>query len=229
MPTVLVSVRLPFSLASILDHLAHRLERTPSQVLDTLIQRVEGSLDEILKVAVDGPFPEKRNLRLSRGATDQLKRATGIAEPGRFIRSLLGYFFSRPEAVRAVFPDAPVGDEWARLLEEAVRGKPQATDAKNIPRPTPRPRGPRPGTAGAGAVLLLLAIMVLFIIGIRLLVIWLIDREPSPNSSPQRLPPSPGDAPDRLPGDRDQGPTRAPGTGEGSQQEPERGVTDDMP
>ncbi len=151
----LLSVRLTLQLAATLDRMAGHLGCSPSRLVERLLCGGEPYQTEVLKSRMQGPFPEKRNLRLSPGAIQRLRRLTGDTESGAYIRSLLAYFFSHPHAFRAVVPIAPREEAWAHLLEEAG---PTARTAETH-------RAARPGHSWAG-ILFLSMLLVPLVIGI---------------------------------------------------------------
>ncbi len=166
MANSLLSVRLSPRLAAILDRATEHLDCSPSQLVEMLLRRSGTYQDELLKTSLQGPFTEKRNLRLRPEAIQQLRRLTRYRktpseepvydiEPSVYIRSVLAYFFSRPQAFQSVVPNAPRAEEWARVLEEEER----------MLRARQTPRVARPGEPRVG-ILILLAILALLIIGI---------------------------------------------------------------
>ncbi len=204
MANILLSVRLSPPLAAALDRATQHLNCSPSQLVEVLLKRSESYQKELLGAALEGPFPEKINLRLSPEAMEQLRRLTGYSEvragefvygiePSVYIRSALGYFLSTPEALQAVFPNGPGRHEWARLLEdqeEHIRRQAQVSSEAT------------PGDPRIVLLILLLPLLVLLIIGI-------VDsfkdrmRRPAPPPSPPR--PSSPDGDKRLvAGDADQ-------------------------
>ncbi len=209
MPNFQLSVRLPTWLTTVLDRAAEYLDLSPSQLVGGLLQGGEPYHEECLKVPVEGPFPEKKNLRLTRECVAQLRRLTGYREvrAGEFvsnievsvyIRSMLAFFFASPEAFQAVVPNAPRGEEWARLYEE---------DEAQIPRPVKLPRGAGSGGSWVG-ILLLLAILVLLLFEILDLV-----KQPKRRKAPRPRTPSPPPPPRggqaRLAGDEEDRPEQS--------------------
>ncbi|MCZ6479865.1 MAG: hypothetical protein ACE1Z6_05765 [Candidatus Methylomirabilales bacterium] len=167
MPNILFSVRLSPRLAAVLDRASDYLDCSPSQLVETLLRRSGTYQDELLKIPVQGPFTEKRNLRLRPEAIQQLRRLTRYRktpsgepvydiEPSVYIRSVIAYFFSRPQAFQSVVPNAPRAEEWARVLEEEER----------MLRARQTPRVALPGEQRVGILIFILPFLVLLIIGI---------------------------------------------------------------
>ncbi|MFQ5684895.1 MAG: hypothetical protein ACE5HC_16705 [Candidatus Binatia bacterium] len=167
MANVLLSVRLSPRLAAVLDRASDYLDFSPSQLVETLLGGSGVYNEEILKIRVEGPFTEKRNLRLRRAAIQQLRRLTGYregpsgkpfydVERSTYIRSMLAYFFSKLQAFQSVVPNAPRAEEWARVLEEEER----------MLRARQTPRIARPGNPRVGILILILPFLVLLTIGI---------------------------------------------------------------
>ncbi len=188
MANVLLSVRLSPRLAAVLDRASDYLDFSPSQLVETLLGGSGVYHEEILKIRVEGPFTEKRNLRLRPEEIQQLRRLTGYrvtssgetayaVEPSTYVRSMIGYFFSTPQAFQSVVPNGPRGVEWARILEEEDR----------ILVATQTPRFACPGDPRIG-ILILLAILALLFIGI--VDLFKGSTEPPPEPRP---PDPPGD------------------------------------
>lgn len=207
MANILVSVRLSSRLAKALDRAADYLECTPSQLVEALLRASEAHHKAILDVPVEGPFAQKRNLRLSPEAMTQLRRLAGYRhvhagefvfaiEHSVYVRSMLAYFFSSPRAFQAVLPNALPGEEWARLLEE---------DKEQIPKTSKCPRAAHPRGSWIG-ILLLSAVLILLLFEILDLV-----KQPMPrNAPPPKKPsPSPTGGQGRLAGDEDHRPERS--------------------
>ncbi len=209
MASVLISVRLSPGLAGALDRATEYLDLSPSQLVGGLLQGGEPYHEEFLKVQVEGPFSEKRHLRLSPEAMHELRRLTRYRrvhagefvhsiKPSVLIRSMLAYFFSSPEAFQAVVPNAPRGEEWARLYEE---------DEAQIPRTSTFPRAAPPWGSWVG-ILLLLAILVLLLFEILDLVKQPKRREAPPPRTPSPSPPPRGGQ-GRLAGDEEDRPEQS--------------------
>ena len=209
MPNFQLSVRLPTWLTTVLDRAAEYLDLSPSQLVGGLLQGGEPYHEEFLKIQVEGPFSEKRHLRLSPEAVNQLRQLAQYRRvpPGEFvysikpsvcIRSMLAFFFSSPEAFQAVVPNAPRGEEWARLYEE---------DEAQIPRTSTFPRAAPPWGSWVG-ILLLLAILVLLLFEILDLV-----KQPKRRQAPRPRTPSPPPPPrggqGRLAGDEEDRPEQS--------------------
>jgi hypothetical protein len=168
MPNILFSVRLSPRLAAILDRATEHLDCSPSELVEMLLRGSGAYQGQLLKTHVQGPFTEKRNLRLRRAAIQQLRRLTGYREDpsgkpfygverSTYIRSMLAYFFSKPQAFQSVVPNAPRAEEWARILVEEEEG---------MLRTRQTPRVARPGNPSVGMLILILPFLVLLIIGI---------------------------------------------------------------
>jgi|GEM_PF-5444655 len=162
-----LSVRLSARLAAILDRATEHLDCSPSQLVEMLLRGSETYKDELLKIPVQGPFPEKRNLRLRPEAIQQLRRLTIYREDpsggpvydierSTYVRSVLAYFFSTPQAFQSVLPNAPRVEEWTRVFEEE----------EQIHGATRAPRIARPSDPRIGIILILLAILALLFLGI---------------------------------------------------------------
>ncbi len=198
MANILLSVRLSPRLSAILDRVTQHLDCSPSQLVEMLLRGSGTYREELLEIHVQGPLTEKRNLRLSPEAIQQLRRLTGCrelpsggsvydVEPSVYIRSLLGYFFSKPQAFQSVVPNAPRAEEWTRVLEEEER----------ILRAAQIPRAARPGDSRVGIFILLLPFLVLLIIGIVDLfkgsTLHQPPRAPRPPAPPNDLKEKPGE------------------------------------
>jgi len=168
MANSLLSVRLSPRLAAILDRATEHLDCSPSQLVEMLLRRSGTYQDELLKTSLQGPFTEKRNLRLRPEAIQQLRRLTRYRktpsgepvydiEPSIYIRSVLAYFFSRPQAFQSIVPNAPRAEEWARILVE---------EEERMFRTRQTPRIARPGNPRVGILILILPFLVLLTIGI---------------------------------------------------------------
>ncbi len=182
MPNFPLSVRLPTRLATALGWISEYLDLSPSQLVEMLLRGSGAYQEELLKTPVQGPFTEKRNLRLRPETIQQLRQLTRYRhvpsagsvydiEPSVYIRSMLAYFFSKPQAFQSVVPNAPRAEEWARILEEEER----------ILRRTRTTRVARPAHPRVGMLILLLPLLILLIIGIMDLF----------NDSPLHEPPRP--------------------------------------
>ena len=136
---------------------------------------------------------EKRNLRLSPEAIQQLRRLTGYREDpsgepvydierSTYTRSMLAYFFSTPQAFQSVVPNAPRAEEWTHVLEEEE----QILGARQTLRVA------RPGDSRVG-ILILLAFLALLMIGI----VDLFEGSTQPPPDP-RLPDLPNDPEEGL-------------------------------
>ncbi len=163
-----LSVRLSPRLAAILDRATEHLDCSPSQLVEMLLRGIGTYQDELLKTSLQGPFTEKRNLRLNPEAIQQLGRLTGYREDpsgkpfydverSTYIRSMLSYFFSKPQAFQSVVPNAPRAEEWTHILVEEEEG---------MLRTRQTPRVARPGNPRVGILILILPFLVLLIIGI---------------------------------------------------------------
>jgi hypothetical protein len=83
------SVRLPVGLAEALDHIAECRGESRSDLIDVVLCSLEREdRDTILKTEVTAPT-ERRNLRLSAEALQQLKQLAGDLEPSDFLRRTL--------------------------------------------------------------------------------------------------------------------------------------------
>ncbi len=80
MANILLSVRLSSWLAAALDRAAEYLDLSPSQLVEMLLRGSGAYREELLKTPVQGPFTEKRNLRLRPETIQQLRRLTGCRE-----------------------------------------------------------------------------------------------------------------------------------------------------
>ncbi len=167
MANISLSVRLSPRLAAILDRASEHLDCSPSQLVEMLLRGSGTYQGELLKTHVQGPFTEKRNLRLSPEAIQQLRRLTGYRETPAgqpvydversiYIRSMLAYFFSTPKAFQSVVPNAPPVEQWTRVLEDERRIRPAAQI----------PQVPRRGSRKVGILIILLPFLILLIIGI---------------------------------------------------------------
>ncbi len=168
MANVLVSIRLSPRLDATLARATEHLDCSPSELVEMLLRGSGAYQGELLKTHVQGPFTEKRNLRLSPEAIQQLRRLTGYREDpsgksvydverSTYIRSMLLYFFSKPQAFQSVVPNAPRAEEWARILVEEEEG---------MLRTRQTPRVARPGNPRVGILIILLPFLILLIIGI---------------------------------------------------------------
>ena len=185
MATVLVSVRLSPALAAALDRAGGRLECSPSRLVEALLERSEPRREDILKVAPPGPFSEKRNLRLSPQAMEQLTRLVGDAiEPSVFIRYLLADLFSSPERAW-LFEDQ--GPDTARPKAERPTGRVSRVPPR-VTRTVPVPRG---HPLVAFLVLLFILLLPLLVEGLHALITWLNDRRASARPRPQITPSPP--------------------------------------
>ncbi len=185
MGNILVSIRLPSRLATAVDRAAEALELSPSQLVERLLHMSGPYERELLKVPLEGPFPVKINLRLSPEGMNKLRQLTAYKEirSGEFaygiqtsiyLRSLLAYFFSRPDAFRAAFPNAPKAEDWSRLSEDKEEG--------TMRRVRPFRRAPRPGDPRVGLLIVFLPLLVVAIFGIIDLFKRPDGREPPPPS-----------------------------------------------
>ena len=87
MANVLVLIRLSPQFAAALDRATEYLDLSPSQLVEMLLKRSEPYQKELLRAPLEGPFPEKINLRLSPEVMHLLRRLTGYREvrPGEFV------------------------------------------------------------------------------------------------------------------------------------------------
>ena len=168
MPNILFSVRLSPRLDATLDRATEHLDCPPSELVEMLLRGSGAYQGQLLKTHVQGPFTEKRNLRLNPEAIQQLGRLTGYREDpsgkpfydverSTYIRSMLAYFFSKPQAFQSVVPNAPRVEEWARILVK---------EEERMLRTRQTPRVARPGNPRVGILILILPFLVLLIIGI---------------------------------------------------------------
>ena len=179
MTNTMISVRLSSGLAAALGRAAESLDLSASQLVEMLLKKGEPYQKELLKAPLDGPFPKKINVRLSPEGMNKLWQLTAYQEvrPGEFvyrirpsiyIRSLISYFLSTPEAFQAVFPDALGAEEWAQLSEDVE---------EEIPR---QAHQPSPGDRRIGLLILLLPLLLVVIIGVIDLFKRPEGREPPP-------------------------------------------------
>ena len=199
MANILLSVRLSPRLAAVLDRVTDHLDCSPSQLVEMLLRGSGAYQEELLKTPVQGPFTEKRNLRLRPETIQQMRRLTRCRdlpsggsvydlEPSVYIRSVLVYFFSKPQAFQSLVPNAPRAEEWARILEEEER----MLRARQTPRVAP------PGDPSVGILILLLPLLILLIIGI---MDFFKDSPLHEPPRPPRPPAPPKDSEEKLAGD----------------------------
>ncbi len=120
MATTLFSVRLSLWLDGALNQLTKWIGRSPSRLVEDLLESSEIEPSKITQVEDEESLTEKINLRLSPEAMErlrQLARGAGI-EPSVFIRLMLIYLIEDYEVFDSVYPDVVDEEEWESLFEE---------------------------------------------------------------------------------------------------------------
>jgi predicted DNA-binding protein len=188
MARVAFSIRFPTELAEALDRIAEHGGQSRSDLVETVIVGVDAEDREaIVKTPVVGAPTEKRNLRLSAEALQQLKQLSGDLAPSDFLRRTIAY------VVRMVPP------EWRQGAAPSGNGHGPASSRMR--------RGPHARQADAevgqthGAAIGLVVVAVLVAFGALVaFIVWLICRRtepPSPEPGDDRrgqLPPGPAEA-----------------------------------
>jgi len=164
MPNVLVSVRLSSELAEGLDRAVEHLECSPSGLVEALLGRGEARPEDIAQAIPQGPFTEKRNLRLAPDVVARLGQL-GEGNLSGSVRRLLVYFFSNRE--------------WASLLGDRDNGNAQvpprtASSSRRAPKIFTEQGHIVPQAHPIAPFVVLLALLVPFLIlGIKSLAVWL--------------------------------------------------------
>ncbi len=166
------SIRLSPRLAVALDRVAEHLNCSPSQMAEALLRRSDAHQKEILAVSLPGPFPEKRNIRLTPETRNLLRQVGDGIEPAAYVRQVLGYFLTNLDVLRATFPTLRA------LSDEDLAPEPAPGEERGrIARGTPIRAGPAPGAFWG--LVLLVGVMVaipLLLYGVIILIEWLNDR-----------------------------------------------------
>jgi hypothetical protein len=179
MARVAFSIRFPAELADALDRIAERRGQSRSDLVEIVIRSLDAEDREaIVKTAVVGAPTEKRNLRLSAEALQQLKRLAGDLELSDFLRRTL-------TCVVAMVPP-----EWLHGPTSSGNGHgPSSSRPRRGPDARQSAEDVHAGQIHGGAIGLMVVAVLLIVGALVSFIVWLICRQSGPRS------PGPGNDP----------------------------------
>jgi hypothetical protein len=186
------SVRFPIALANALDTLSARTGHSRSDLIENLLGDVDqDDREAIVKTPVPGASTEKRNLRLSPGALQQLEQLAGDLEPSDFLRRTVAYVVQMvpPEEHQQLGPSGDGRPVSPRMRRPHGRRGAVEEVAHNVT------HGAAPIGLIVTPVLLALGVLIAFIVW----VVYRLSSPPPPRLADDRrghLPPGPAGSPE---------------------------------
>lgn len=186
------SIRFPAELAAALDRIAGRLGLSRSDLVETLLRDLDAEDREtIVKTTVVGAPTEKKTLRLTPDALQQLRRLAGELKPSDFLRRTVAY-------VVQMVP----GEERQEAAPSGNGHQPASPRIRRGPHaPRGAPEDSEVGTNSGGAGLLVVPVLLAFgaLIAFIVWVVYRLSSAAPPRLADDRrgqLPPGPAEAPD---------------------------------